>query len=240
MSLSWNIHRNTTTGLFSYSRRLGIEELGFYWNSVFYGTATTVQSFEVKVTDQALLDERNVVRTWLRLKNMFPLIACKVVEGAGADEVRFHLDDERLGKIQCSEVEVHDIESDEDVNFFTDRLISGPPLDCSKMVSRVVALRRRDRPGVCQILLVIAHLAIDGVGNATTVRSFCNELCRPSIAPKEGLKSVEERLASLRSIEELYPTLQISPARIKWRWAIAKVIAQLRQQKLTVRTMHDC
>ncbi len=80
MSFSWNIHRNTTTGLLDYSRRLGNEEQGFYWDSVFSGTATTIQSFEVDVADQALLGEQNVARTWLRLKNMFPLIACKVVE----------------------------------------------------------------------------------------------------------------------------------------------------------------
>ncbi len=238
MSFSWNIHRNTTTGLLDYSRRLGNEEQGFYWDSVFSGTATTIQSFEVDVADQALLGEQNVARTWLRLKNMFPLIACKVVEGVGADDVSFHLDKARLKTIRCGEVEIHDIQSDKDVDFFTDSLLNGPPLDCSNMVSRVLALRRRDRPGLCRILLAVAHLVTDGMANATLVRSFCNELCTPSIAPEEGLKTMEERLASLRPLEDLRPILRITPARIKWRWAVANVIYQLRQQKLTVIITH--
>ncbi len=130
---------------------------------------------------------------------------------------------------------MYDIESDEDVEFFTERLLNGPPLDCSKMVSQVLVLRRRDKPGVCQIFLPVAHIVTDGMGSATLIRSFCNELCTPSIAPEEGMRPVEERLASLRPLEELHPVLRFSPARVKWRWVVAKVIFRLRLQKLTVK-----
>lgn len=233
MLSAWNVDKSSTTGTCNYTRRLGNEELGFYWDSVFSGTATTIQDFEVTVSDQSLLEEENVVRTWLRLKNMFPLIACKVVEHEGG--AMFHLAEERLSTIRRGEVEFQDIQSDDDAAFFVDRLLNGPPLDCSELVSRILVLRRRDVPGKGRVMLPVAHCVTDGMANGTLVRTFCNELCAPTIAPDAGLKSIEDKLSPVLPLEALHPELQITRARMRWRLAVANVIAQLRQLKLTVR-----
>ncbi|KLO10826.1 hypothetical protein SCHPADRAFT_877654 [Schizopora paradoxa] len=232
MPSSWNVEQNPKTGIRSFFRDLGNEELGFYYDSAFSGTATTIQDFEVFVTDPVLLEEENVVRTWLRLKNMFPLIACKVAENENGSAT-FHFDEERLRAIQSGEVEVHDIESDEDVRIFVDRLLNGPPLDCSKAVSHILALRMRNNPGQCRIIIPVAHCVTDGMANGTLVRTFCNELCFPTVRPDKGLKSMEERLSLILPLEDLYPKLQITPGRSRWRQAVAKVISQIRQSKLT-------
>ncbi|KAH8102778.1 hypothetical protein DFH11DRAFT_376276, partial [Phellopilus nigrolimitatus] len=100
---SWRLADGARDGKLVYRRPLGPTELGFYWDHVFYGVATTIDHTELEVEpghEDAMFASENIERTWLCMKRRFPLVGASVDELPGSDIVEFVVDEQKLGVLR--------------------------------------------------------------------------------------------------------------------------------------------
>ena len=229
---SWAKSTNHASGVDVYSRPLGNTELGFYWDHIFNGTATTIQYVKIHALDRSIVDVQNIADAWLRLKARYPLIGCRTVERETPEGVYLILDEDELRSIREGELVVRDVMDEREVDELKEQLLNGPPMDISRFTSQIWTLRGSKDSGILYIFLVAAHLITDGMGNASFIREFCQELC--TAGKRTPPSSLSHRLENILSLEALYPELARTVAHKRWRWAISKVLMQIQQGKLKV------
>lgn len=216
-----------------YERRLGLNEAGFYWDSVFNGTADTLDSSELEFHPskfEHLISRENVSRTWCAIKQRFPLIGATVKERS-QDDLFLVVASQDLDRI-CHQEEIifKDIASAQEAEIFAHTVITKERQLSNDLLARVWILRRTDIQYTCHIIFHVAHLITDGMSNITLKKTFFDILCGASFTRPDLL----QRLALSESSQNLYPNLKYNLARRRWRIAIAQVISARRQQKLTV------
>ncbi|TDL25416.1 hypothetical protein BD410DRAFT_819988 [Rickenella mellea] len=213
-----------------YRRPLGNTELGFYWDSVFSGTADTIQHVEVDVTDDHHdhFSQENVRRSWLYMKTKYPLLGCTVEEAMDSQLVEFVIPQRFASEL--SDVEFRDVNSWAAVRDFVNFLANGPRQLSSRSVSRLWVFRRVDLTNHFHIVILVAHLITDGIANLTIVRTFLDTLCsNHQTLPSYDLR---EKLSNLLPLESLHPVLNLTTPKRRWRIAIARVLFDLKQAKL--------
>ena len=226
-----------------FRRPLGLTERGFYWDSVFRGTATTINHFEFDLENGEVgevFSRGNVERVWLYMKQAFPLLGSWVEELAdtlgGKEILKFVVDEQRLLSIPSGEVNFIHVNSSDEAERLTRSILNAPSyIDASEDVSRLWIFRRSDKPCHVHVLFQLAHIMHDGFAITTLIRTFSEGLLSPNL-PEKALPPMEERLRLHLSSEDLDPALACSKARKHWRRVIAKVIYAIRQKKLHVRS----
>lgn len=208
-----------------YRRPLGANELGFYWDSCFDGTADTSQICSVECFSDSLRQKDVVEDAWNTLKQYFPLLGAQITtEG---DLASFDISEKRLRT--CNPLEVTfppgDLESLVNLIQTGDRQLS------DTLLARVFILSNPSQPRHFHILITIAHLISDGMSNTSLMRNFLNLLGGASMQ----VPSLDTRLALAVSTQDLAPSLRLPLARQRWRWAVAAVISGIRQRKYSVR-----
>jgi hypothetical protein len=216
-----------------YERRLGLNEAAFYWDSIFNGTADTLDSSELEFEPsqfEQLTSRENVSRTWCAIKQRFPLIGATVDERSH-DDLFFVVASEDLYRVRHpEEIVFKDIASAQEAEDFAHTVVVKKRQLSNDLLARVWVLRRTDTCNTCHVIFHVAHLITDGMANITLKKTFFDILCGgPS--PRRDLL---QQLALSESSQNLYPNLKYNLARRRWRKAIAQVISARRQSKVSV------
>lgn len=245
MKSTWVEDASSLPGGRTFRRPLGLTEQDSYWDSVFRGTLTTINDFEVACEGGDVFTRENVTRAWLHLKQMFPLLGCRVEERPGpssdAELLEFVVEEGKLDVIRADEINFLQVNSPAEVDRQCHIILnSSDYLDASKAVARLWILRRTDIPSYFHILFQLAHITHDGFAITTVIKAFCNAVLTPNLSQSD-LTSMEDRLGMVVALEDLDPALEYSLARRRWWRAIAKVIFCNQQNRLHVRiTISRC
>ncbi|KAJ7219348.1 hypothetical protein GGX14DRAFT_591750 [Mycena pura] len=212
-----------------YIRDLGLNELGFYYDSHINGTADTVGHTTIAVSPTArhCVAPQSITRAWCHLKNLFPLLAATVQLRNSLPQ--FVVTPQRLASLVQGEITVSSIASAEEAHAAAVYAINGARMLSDDLLSRIIVLARTDDTSTYHVLIQVAHLITDGVSNTSILRTFLNILSSP-----EELKGpdVKARLALAVAAESLVPTVENS-ARQRWRRAAGQIICQLQDAKRT-------
>ncbi|GJE91990.1 hypothetical protein PsYK624_081430 [Phanerochaete sordida] len=218
----------------AFRRPLGALELGFYWDAVTDGVAVTVNVLDLEAApahEHEVFARDNVVRAWLRLKQRFPLLGAAVEELPGAECIEFVVRETALKTLRPGELNFVEFTDAKDVARFREQLHNGPTVLGSELLARVWVGAQRDAPGRWWVFIPVVHYITDGMGNATVVREFCEELASLGEGAEVGGVPLEARLRTIVPTEVLTPSSKLSVPRRRWRFAIAKVIQDIRGGK---------
>lgn len=217
----------------SYERTLGLNELGFYWDSAFNGTADTLQHATVEVRaglGDKVFSVENVMRTWICMKQRFPLLGSQLLE-RGKDEVVFVVAEERLSHCHTTEIGFHDVLSSAEAQEFIGDVVTGERLLSNDQVARLFILSPTNQTNYFYVLLHLAHCITDGMANSALLRTFLNTLCSPT---NDTNWELEDRLSLSVASEDLYPVLDLTLAKQRWRKAIGHIVSSIRMAKVMV------
>ncbi|KAF8201727.1 hypothetical protein BJ912DRAFT_514561 [Pholiota molesta] len=214
-----------------YERPLGLLELGFYYDSVFQGTADTLQHSEIgidRIKAEDVFSYTNISRTWTNLKQQFPLLGARIEE-RDEDSTYFVVEAENLRQCRSEEITFQDITSAQEADDMMKRIIVKERLLTNDLLARIFILRRTDVVDVFHIFLHVAHSITDGMSNITILKTFFNQLCRQD-SPTQTW-NLTRQLALSEASENLYPQLKMSISKRRWRLAVAKILATKRMGK---------
>ncbi|KAI0647047.1 hypothetical protein C8Q79DRAFT_1110405 [Trametes meyenii] len=231
-SYEWSVVDSTPHSGGIYSRVLGPTEERFFYDRIFNGTADIVWSYTVRgkdtAQDAAVFSEMNVTRAWATLKQLHPLLGARMEVNPGDDAVKFVVAERALSTHQQDEVTVGTVSSASEVETIIWHYARDKPTEDHHIMARVWVFARADKPGVYEVLFRAAHAISDGISGATLARTFFDILS----SPPAQIPPLAERLALVVPSNALNPTLKMSPARQRWRRAIAKVTFFNRRGKL--------
>ncbi|GJE91993.1 hypothetical protein PsYK624_081460 [Phanerochaete sordida] len=233
-SVAWRTTR-AHDGAPELRRALGPLERGFYWDACFDGVALLINRLALEAAPGAgrVLDGRNVRAAWLRLKQRFPLLGAVVEERDGGDCVEFVLREDKLRSMRPGEFTVlEEFAGEEDALRYADALLTGHTVLSNELLARVYVARQRGAPRVLHVFIPVVHFITDGVGNATIERELCQELAKLSEDPVADVPPLHVRVQALLPVEAYSPALKLSMPRRRWRAAIAKVIDDLRLERI--------
>jgi hypothetical protein len=237
---SWSLDPGTVAPHRSFSRELGLAELGFYWDSAFNRTADTIQHIQVRPSSTAIyhniFSPDRVRRAWTALKRRFPLLAARFddldVEVDG--RVRFVVEERRLHELVADELTFKRAHADIDCAVMIDTMLNGDcPSLSNDLLARLIIMQSVEGERLIHVVFNVAHAITDGMANASICRSFFELLCSSEHVLSET-HDLQSRLSMAVSSESLDPGLSISKPRRRWRLAIAHVIWNLRQEKMKV------
>lgn len=221
----------------THERPLGQTELGFYWDSKFNGTADTLQHAIVEMIDpqnQYIFSVENVSRTWIELKQQYPLLGAHVTKQKEGEGMVFVVAEDRLGTCGPGEISFQRTSSLTEVQELVDSMVNGERSLSDRLLARIVILARTDQPNHIHVLIHVTHCITDGIGNATLLREFLDIL---SSKPTSVKWDLQERLALALASEDLVPGAQLNRARRRWHWAIGRTLASIRLEKFTVHNL---
>jgi len=216
-----------------FTRPVDNNEVGFFYDGTFNGVADMAEHYLVQTTQDSLFEFKNVARTWIALKQIFPLLGATAKEtDYEIPSASFTVAEADLGVIRPGEVDLFTANSEAEAHEFVEQLISGPRQLSSNLLSQVYILSRGDNPGLYHVVLHIAHLITDGMSALALVRMFFDIL---SLPPTTYIPDLEARLALCVGSENLNPNRNLPLARRRWRRAIGWVIHHIRDPKIQVR-----
>lgn len=202
----------------------------------------TLETPALESPSLGLFSPQNVKRAWLSTKNLHPLLGARFHEQPDASGVDFVVDEAHLNMIASNEIMFTTLRSDEEACSLVDDILNGPRrLSNEQLVQLwIISFPRRSgsSSSTCyQLLLHMAHSIHDGVAQNTIIRVFFDLLVHPSTPEMYIPKgSLESRLMTHLAIDELHPSLKLSPARQRWRLAIARVMYSRKEAAWRVST----
>ncbi|KAJ6547642.1 hypothetical protein B0H19DRAFT_1166714 [Mycena capillaripes] len=214
-----------------YTRPLGLNELGFYYDSHINGTADTLTHTVIQVSAEGkhCLALDNLGRAWRALKNRFPLLGAMVQ--IKQELPQFLVAEERLESIVPGEISVSSVSSLEEAQEAATTAINGQRKLSDDLLSRIEVLSRTDDASTYHVLIDVAHLITDGVGNGSLLKEFLNMLSFPDGDAAQA--DLEARLSLAVAAESLVPASKMSIARQRWRRAAGHIISKLQDAKRT-------
>ncbi|KAJ7449890.1 hypothetical protein FB451DRAFT_742944 [Mycena latifolia] len=221
--------RTGPAGRCVYTRELGLNELGFYYDGHINGTADILMHTTVQVSPDApnCVAPENLRRAWISLKAQFPLLSATVQFHDSLPH--FVVQEERLKTTVPGEMSCSSVSSTEEAHAAAVAAINGARKLSDNLLSRIVVLARTDDASIYHLLINVAHLITDGVGNTSLLKEFLDVLSlNGQVTP-----DIEARLSLAVSAESLVPTLKLSVARQRWRRAAGQIIAKLQDAKRT-------
>lgn len=232
--MSWSLLTPSPTSGTTYVRPLGLNETSFYFDRIFNGTADIIWRYVVQETELAkgrsLFSEENVKRTWATLKQCYPLLGARMDDSGGMDAVNFVVSEQALSSHRPDEVTIRAVSSLTEVEELISKLTRHDPMVDHHLISRVFVFALQNQPGTYEVLFRAAHAITDGISGTTIARTFFDTLTSPPVL----IPPLEERLAMTLPSEQLNPTNKMSPARRRWRRAIAQVTFLNRRRRLAV------
>ena len=234
-AMVWTLVDDSPSPTRIFTRPLDNNEVGFFYDGTFNGVADMVEHYLVQTTRDPLFELANVARTWIALKQIFPLLGATTREtDYETTSASFTVAEVDLGVTRPGEVELIAANSETDVHEFVEQLISGPRQLSLDLLSRVYVFPRGDNPGLYHVVIHIAHLITDGMSALTLVRTFLDIL---SLPPTTHVPDLEARLALCVGPENLNPNRHLPLARRRWMRAIGWVIHHIRDPKIQVKKL---
>jgi hypothetical protein len=227
--MAWSL---SSTSPRVFSRPVDDNEVGFFHDLRFNGTASIVETSTVVVRDHSLVTESNISRTWITLKRLFPLLGASAKEDG--TRASFYVSEARLGVIEPGEIEHISASSPGVVAQLEDYLATGPSQLAEDRLSRLYIISRQDDPLCYHVIMHFAHIIIDGVSSAALVSKFFDTLALP---PTDYIPDLETRLSLVIGAQNLDPNAHLPLPRRRWRHAIAKVVHQIRTAKYQVKSL---
>jgi hypothetical protein len=227
---AWILHHGSSRAGRTYIRPLGTTELGFYWDSLFNGTADTVHHAVIEVVPQSIGELSVFEKAWIGLKRKYPLLGANLEEqGNDRRQVSFIVNDLDLGRLSPGEVEHQHVSSDKEVQDFIDQLVNGKRRLSNQLLARLFVLVQ----DVCRyhILIHVAHCITDGMSNLNIIRTLLEDLS--SLKYRRAF-SLEERLALATAPEDVSPIVKRSRPVQRWHRAMGHVILSLRMKRSVV------
>jgi hypothetical protein len=220
---------------------LGVAEASFYWGSILSGSFDSVQYFQLELDRSRLdvMEPDNIRSTWLAAKRHFPMISVNLIR-TDDDQIYGEISEKGIYSIREGEVDIGSIGSKEEAAAIIDQFLSGPRQVRTDMNVRLFIRREDDMtsqstrgPVHYHFYFLYSHPIGDGASNASLYTTFMTMLTTPSRRVPRA--SIEERLAMIPDGETLHYNPTHSPARRRWRKAIATVLIQLTLAKMKVR-----
>ncbi|KZT05977.1 uncharacterized protein LAESUDRAFT_654616 [Laetiporus sulphureus 93-53] len=227
----WVLRDSTEHDGLTYTRPLGLSEMGYHWDSCFNGTTDLVWHYVTESHRPEHFDQANVVRTWIAMKQYHPLLGSRL-EGwaqSPSNAVRMVVSERRLAELVPGELQFQEAATPDAVQCLIDDIIYGEQRSFPDLPVRVFILDRTDQPGLHHIIFNTAHLIADGVSHTVLCRTFFDILTSP---PSQEVPDLEKRLAMVVACEDLNPASKLSVPRQRWRRAIASVIFALRRKRM--------
>ncbi|KAH7889365.1 hypothetical protein F5I97DRAFT_1923912 [Phlebopus sp. FC_14] len=225
----WSLVRCRTTEGSIFSRPLDVTETGFFWDAAFNGTADSLIHVQLRLLneeDQDIFSEANLIRTWLSVKQRYPLLGATIDPSGG--EPRFVVQECRLININPGEFSSDEVNSAEEAQKFAGMILHGSRPLSNNLMARAFISRQKDRSDVIHIMVPIAHCITDGIGNYSFIRCFVDTLSSRSDLPTPTL---EKRLAMASPLGDLVQDGDLTPAMRRWRLAAGFAIFQVRMSK---------
>ena len=228
----WTLVDNSPSPNRVFTRPLDNNEVGFFYDGIFNGVADMAEHYVVQTTRDSLFEFANVSRTWIALKQIFPLLGATTREtDYEATRASFTVAEADLGIVCPGEIGLLTANSEAEVHDFVEKLISGPRRLSADLLSQAYIFSREDNPRLYHVVIHIAHLITDGVSALTLVRTFFDILTLP---PTTYVPDLEARLALCVGSENLNPNRNLPLARRRWMRAIGWVIHHIRDPKIQV------
>ncbi|KAJ7111537.1 hypothetical protein C8R43DRAFT_1139082 [Mycena crocata] len=211
-----------------FTRALGVNELGFYYDGHINGTADTLMHTVVE-GNAACFSPESITKAWSALKNRFPLVVAAVKPHNS--HIEFVVAEDRLKTTFPEELSFSSVSSFEEAQALAITTIHGQRTLSDDLLARIVVLSRTDNPSLHHLLIVAAHLITDGIGNSSLLKAFLELLSSPQ--NNVAAPNLESRLSLAVSAESLIPTMKMSVARQRWRRAAGHIISKLQDAKRT-------
>ena len=229
--MAWAVTNDTKSPRI-FTRPLNPLELGFFSDSKLNGVADLVENYLVVTSDSSLFHPENVSRTWVAVKQIFPLLGATIKElESQIPSALFVVSELDLSIARPNDTTLGLAESEEEVHSFVDQLISGPRQLSDELLARLYIYSRTDKPGHFHALFHHSHLIIDGTSALTMVRTFFDIL---SLPPCTAVPDLQTRLALCVGTHNLNPHKHLPKAQIRWRQAAGQIIRKNRHQNLRV------
>uniref|UniRef100_D8PT78 Condensation domain-containing protein n=1 Tax=Schizophyllum commune (strain H4-8 / FGSC 9210) TaxID=578458 RepID=D8PT78_SCHCM len=216
----WKLEKSTPQRV--YRRPLGLLEQGFYWDSQFSGTADTLQLVSLRVEPQRVTPEL-LERAWNFTKQRHPLLGARVEELSYRQQ-DFVLEESRLHSCIPGEIIYDSIPSAAEAHSYADRIINSPRRLTNDLLAQLFIILQADDVQTTHLIIVVAHMITDGMGNFALLRTLMEALSQPSV----DVGPLEERLWLARSTNALFADSEQPVARQRWHRALGAVIMQLR------------
>lgn len=156
-----------------------------------------------------------------------------------ASAPHFVVREHELSVLRQREIVFGEVASVEEAQRRATAMLNGPRPLSEDLLVQLYVFRETgsDNTDALHLITLMAHCITDAVANITFVRSFLDTLSRSGEPDLEFTQApLEERLAMAIPSTELEPAHlhSLSPARRRWRRAIAAVIFQLRMSRRQV------
>lgn len=206
------------------SRPLSDLEGSFYWDGVLNGTADSITHLTVQLQQKHshTVTKEDYQEAWLALKRRFPILVGRVDEHDNGESLEFVVDEHRLST--CWDGEITFVEGGEDAaQTVVNAALNSTRRLSSSLLSSVAIVRPAADSEVTNLVFTAAHVLVDGMANFNIGRAFLDFLTSPSQRDSYW-PDLEERLHMAQSASSLAPPLKFSPARIRWRRAVARIL----------------
>ena len=231
--MAWTV-TNETSSRHTFTRPLSPYELGFFYDGKLNGVADVVENHLAVTSDESLFHHENVSRTWVALKQIFPLLGATTKElESETPSVLFVVSELDLNVVRPADTTFGLARSEEEVHSFVDQLISGPRQLSDELLARLYIYSRTDKPGHFHALFHHCHHIIDSISALAMIRTFFDLL---SLPPRSAIPDLQTRLALCVGTHNLNPNKHLSSAQIRWRRAAGQIIRQNEFRNLRVRS----
>ncbi|KZV65109.1 hypothetical protein PENSPDRAFT_587382 [Peniophora sp. CONT] len=220
-----------------FTRLLGPTEVGFYWDGEFNGTADVTDHHAIAFTSPALrvddptADEARFRAVWIALKQRLPLLATRINESDGGNTLAFVVSEHRTKSIMPNEFEYVAHAEEGQTKAAIERGRNGVPRRLSRELCSSITVLRRSKTEY-DLVLTTAHLIFDGMSSFFVARTLCDLLSRWPHSLETPPPDLRLRLSMSPSCDSLHPRHDMSPARLRWRRAIATVMSIQRVARL--------
>lgn len=227
----WTLRSGTSdAGDRIFSRPLGDTEVSFHWDGAFSGTADCIMHQNIEISHDARhqVTKDSFRQAWLALKRRFPILGAQVEERESGTILEFVVNESCLSDIGPGEMGF--LEGGADVaSQVVEDALNGPRKLSNNLHASIVIIQPQGERLTFHVVVIVAHVITDGMGNSTLIRNFLEGLASSDRTAPPDLPG---RLAMAMCSESLAPTLALSHARRRWRNAIARIIWQRSQSAL--------
>lgn len=218
----------------TFSRPMGVTELGFYYDACYNLTADVY--FHCTIATEGsrgdqLFNYDNIFRTWTAIKQRHPLFGAKFRGEFGTDTVEIVVSEKDLAGVVDGELNFSTVSSQDELDQLISSWIHGPQRDFHCLSYKLYILRRTDQPHLWHIVFDCLHVLGDAAAGSSLCCAFFDILAL-GITPV--VPDLKERLAAVVSSDDLNPTKKMNVSRQRWRRAMAAVIYDIRESRIQV------
>jgi hypothetical protein len=190
--------------------------------------------------------ENRLRAAWTSCRKFFPLVGARILEEGG--DISFVVDETRLSEVTDENFVVLPRSGPLDAQTIRESISNPEPYGTRRILSNdhltklYVLLSPPDDSDTTaagwithNVLFASCHSISDAAGVSSIARAFFEFLVGPQSDEAEArLPTLEERLAAVPAMEQVFPAVKQSWAARRWRWAIARIFYELETSRYQV------